>query len=208
MKSTRSAVRSSIPNTRRRQSEAGAFILVLAICMPVLLAFLGLAFDASYMYFYKRRMQTAADAGAIAGAQELNRGSAAATVAARKDTALNRFTHGSDGINVTVNSPPVSGPRTGDASFVEVIITQARPTWFLKIVGAQSATVRARAVGGLVGSDGCVYALNRDSTNVNNGFFVNGATNSTFGCGIFSNANFRAVGGGCVITPGATYSGD
>jgi hypothetical protein len=192
----------SMLTARCRRSEAGMFILVFAMCVAMLLAFLGLAFDASYMYFYKRRMQTAADAGAIAAAHELNRGSDDATVAARKDTGLNRFTHQSNEIDVAVNNPPLSGPSAGNASFVEVIITQPRPTWFLKILGADSATIRARAVAGLVGSDGCVYALNRDSSNVNNGFFVNGTTNSTFGCGVFSNANFRAVGGGCVVTPG------
>jgi uncharacterized membrane protein len=55
------------------------FIMVFAVCVAVLLGFLGLAFDASYMYFYKRRMQTAADAGAIAAAQE-RRNSIAGTI--------------------------------------------------------------------------------------------------------------------------------
>jgi Flp pilus assembly protein TadG len=197
----------SILKTRHRRSEGGMFILIFAACVAVLLGFLGLAFDASYMYFYKRRMQTAADAGAIAGAQELNRGSADATVGARKDTSLNRFTHQADGIDVAVNNPPLSGSRAGDASFVEVIITQTRPTWFLRIVGADSATIRARAVAGLTSSDGCVYVLNRDTSNVNNGVFVNGTTNSTFACSVFSNSNFRAVGGGCLIATGASYSG-
>ena len=87
------AVPASILRTPHRNSEAGMFIMVLAACVAVLLGFLGLAFDASYMYFYKRRMQTAADAGAIAGAHELNRANSSSTiVAARKDTALNRFT--------------------------------------------------------------------------------------------------------------------
>ena len=62
MTSTRSTVQSSIVNTPRRRSDAGIFVLVFAACVAVLLGFLGLAFDASYMYFYKRRMQTAAEA--------------------------------------------------------------------------------------------------------------------------------------------------
>ena len=36
-----------------------------------IVAFMGLAFDSSYFYYEKRRVQTAADAGALAGAQEL-----------------------------------------------------------------------------------------------------------------------------------------
>ena len=179
-----------------------------AIVALTLVAFMGLAFDASYLYFEKRRVQTAADAGAIGGAQELLRGTPGnVTTAARKDAALNRFTHGSDGVDVTVNNPPTSGPRAGNAGFVEVIITRPRPAWFMQVLGIQSSTVKARAVAGLADSNGCVYALNRDTSNSNNGIFVNGTTNSVFDCGVFSNANFRAVGGGCVVTPSASYSG-
>jgi hypothetical protein len=54
---------------------------------------------------------------------------------------------------------------------------------------------------------GCVYALNRDSSQQNNGIFVNGTTDSMFNCGVYSNANFRAVGGGCIVAPEVSYSG-
>ena len=193
---------------QRRKQERGTIIIMVAMMMTVLVAFMGLAFDASYMYYYKRRVQTAADAGAIAGAQELLRGAATeVTTAARKDAQLNRFTHGTNGVIVTVNNPPASGPRVGQAGFVEVIVSEPRPTWFMNIIGVTSATIRARAVAGLADSAGCVYALNRNTSEPNNGFFVNGTTNSTFNCGVFSNANFRTVGGACVIAPSASYSG-
>jgi hypothetical protein len=48
--------------------------------------------------------------------------------------------------------------------------------------------------------------LNRDSSNSNNGFFANGTTNSSFSCGVYSNSNFRAVGGACVVTPTVNYT--
>ena len=197
------------PLTVRRAKQAGTIIFLLAVTLMSLMVFMGLAFDASYLYYYKRRMQTAADAGAIAGAQELLRGaSGAVTASARQDTGLNRFTHGTDGVDVSVNNPPTSGPSAGNTSFVEVIISQPRPSWFMRLVGVNSSTVRARAVAGLVGSDACVYTLNTDVSNPNNGFFANGTTNSKFACGIVSNANFRAVGGGCVDVPAVGYSGD
>lgn len=182
--------------------------MMAALVMIVLIGFAGLAIDASYLYFQKRRVQTAADAGAMGGAQELLHGSAAAVgVAARKDTALNRFPDGTNNIAVTVNNPPVSGPRAGNSGFVEVIVSQTRPTWFAKVFGQNDATVRARAVAGVTDSMGCVYALNRDTSNQNNGIFLNGTTNSTFNCGVYSNANLRTVGGGCLVTPEASYSG-
>lgn len=164
--------------------------------------------DACYMYFHKRAMQTAADAGAYAGALEILRGNNAPTTAAKRDTALNGFTDGTDSISVTVNSPPASGAKSGDTNFVEVIISHPQPTWFMRALNFNSVTVKARAVAGLGSTgNGCVYALNPDSSKTNNGFFVNGTTNSSFACGVYSNSNFRAVGGACVVTPAVSYMG-
>jgi hypothetical protein len=191
-----------------RQKERGTVLIFFALFVLTLVAFMGLAFDASYLYYEKRRVQTAADAGAMGGAQEIFRGNTTAvTSAARHDSALNRYTHGVDGVTVTVNNPPVSGTRAGNSGFVEVIVSKPQPSWFMRSVGAASSTVAARAVAGLTDSSGCVYALNRDTSNVNNGIFVNGTTNSSMACGVFSNAHFRTVGGGCVITPSASYAG-
>ena len=181
---------------RRRKQEQGSILIIVAMLMLVLVAFMGLAFDASYMYYYKRRAQTAADAGAIAGAQELLRGTPTeVTIAARKDTQLNRFTHATNGVTVTVNNPPASGTRAGNSGFVEVIVSAPRPTWFMRVAGVNSVTVPARAVAGLGDSQGCVYALNRETGN-NKGIFINGTANATFDCGVYSNSNFRAVGSG------------
>ena len=193
---------------RTRSGERGSILVFFGLFALTLIAFLGLAFDAAFLFYEKRRVQTAADAGALAGAQELARGNTSTvTTAARKDTGLNRYTHSVDGVTVTVNNPPVSGPKAGNSGFVEVIVSKPHGTWFMRSVGATTSTVAARAVAGLVNSSGCVYALNRDTSNVNNGVFVNGTTNSSMGCGVFSNAHFRTVGGGCVVTPYASYSG-
>jgi uncharacterized membrane protein len=94
----------------------------------VVMAFAGLALDASYMYFRKRAMQTAADAGAYAGALELLRGNTSPTAAAKNDTALNGFTDGASSVAVSVNYPPSSGSKSGNTSFVEVIVTQPQAT--------------------------------------------------------------------------------
>jgi hypothetical protein len=191
----------------RKNRVRGSILMLGALTIFVAAAFAGLALDASYMFFYKRAMQTAADSGAYGGALELLRGGNDPVTAAKTDTALNSFTDGTGGVTVTVNSPPLSGSKIGDANFVEVIISRARPTWFMRVLNFNSVTVKARAVAG-VGStgNGCVYALNRDSSNVNNGFFVNGTTDSSFSCGVFSNANFRSVGGACVVTPTVSYT--
>lgn len=194
---------------RSRTRENGSILMLGALTIFVAAAFAGLALDACFMYFHKRAMQTAADAGAYGGALERLRGSSDVTVAAKRDTALNGFTDGDDDITVTVNSPPLSGSRAGDIDFVEVIISHPQPTWFMRVLNFDTVTVAARAVAGVGNTgDGCVYALNPDPSNVNNGFFANGTTDSAFSCGVYSNANFRSVGGACVVTPTATYMGD
>lgn len=192
----------------RYNRQRGSILPMVSVLAMTIVAFMGLAFDSSYFYYEKRRVQTAADAGALAGAQELYRGSTTTiTDAARKDTSLNRYTHQVNGVDVTVNHPPASGSHVGNTNFVEVIVSRPRPTWFIRMFGISSATVRARAVAGMLDAVGCVYALNRDTSNQNNGIFANGTTNSTFACGVYSNANFRTVGGGCVVAPSASYSG-
>jgi hypothetical protein len=191
-----------------KNREKGTILFLVALLGMTLMAFMALAFDGSYSYYLKRRLQTAADAAAIAGAQELLRSATAqVTTAARNDSSLNRYTHGANNVDVTVHNPPVSGSKVGDPNFVEVIVSKPRPNWFLGAFGGSSSTVRARAVSGLVESGSCIFALNRDSSQTNNGFFVNGTTELSVGCSIISNANFRTVGGGCVITPGVSYTG-
>lgn len=198
-------------NTRHRHNgnrQKGSILLVGAVSGFVLLGFVGLALDACYMYFHRRAMQTAADAGAYGGALELLRNKSDTTAAAKYDTSLNGFTDGSGNVSVTVNSPPASGSRAGDDNFVEVIISHPQPTWFMRALRFDSITVKARAVAGLgTTGNGCVYALNQDASKVNNGFFANGTTDSSFSCGVFSNANFRSIGGACVITPTVSYTG-
>ena len=200
----------SIQNSRRddHRGERGSILMIGAVTMVGVLAFTGFALDATYMYFHKRNMQTAADAGAFAGALELLRGNTDITTAAQSDSALNGFTDGSGGVTVTVNNPPSSGSESGNSNFVEVVVSHAQDTWFMRIVNFNAITVKARAVAGVGNTgNGCVYALNPDNSKTDNGFFVNGTTNSNFACGVYSNSNFRAVGGACVVTSHVNYTG-
>src|SRR5215469_18353849 len=115
------------------RGERGSILVLGAITMVVILAFAGFALDATYMYFHKRNMQTAADAAAYAGALELLRGATDVTSAARNDASLNGFTDDSNGVTVTVNNPPASGSESGNSNFVEVIVSHAQETWFMRI---------------------------------------------------------------------------
>jgi len=143
----------------RRRRESGQTLVFVALGMVMLGAILGLAVDIGYMRFVKRQLQTAADSAAIAGAAEVNYGDVA--TAAKADAASNGFTDGSNGVTVTVNNPPASGPNQGLSGYVEVLISKVQPTFFIRIVpgGATNSTVQARAVAQLGNAKGCVYSL-------------------------------------------------
>jgi len=55
----------------RRRCEAGQVLIFVALAIPVLLGFLGLAIDMGYLRYVKRQVQMAADAAAIAAANEI-----------------------------------------------------------------------------------------------------------------------------------------
>jgi hypothetical protein len=145
-------------------------------------------------------MQKAADAAAMAGASALVYGGEV-TVAARNDAAANGFTHGNKGIVVTVNNPPLNGPFTGLAPYVEVIVAQAQPTFFMRVLGSQfyGVNVSSRAVAtSLASSSGCIFALDpSDSATLR----AEGAVGINSACGIRVNSTSESglqVGGGNV----------
>ena len=149
---------------RNRSNESGVVAIVFAMMLPILLGMMGLVFDLGYAYEYKRQMQTAADAAAMAGAYTLQRKEEAQLNSyALYDAAKNGF-DGSRGETRTVNNPPSGGDFAGDSGFVEVIISHQLPTSFLRVLGVSSMDITARAVGGMsAGTGGCVYALSGDA---------------------------------------------
>ena len=61
--------------------------------------------------------------------------------------------------------PPKSGNFSGQNGFVEVIISEQLPTYFMPVLGIDSMTVSARAVAGVgAASAGCVYVLSGDAS--------------------------------------------
>jgi hypothetical protein len=156
----------------------------------VLLGFAGLAVDVGLLWTTKRQMQTAADAAAIAGAIASRNAQSQPGLnyqAAAKDlSSFNGFTDGQQGVTVAVNNPPVNGPRAADASFVEVILTNPRPTYFMRALGPASVSVSARAVASSANSRYCIYAL--DPT-VSGAIHTDGGNVLTSNCGVLANSN-------------------
>ena len=168
MMRTRGGVTVKSPFLRRqlkgfRRNEEGTVLVLVALGMAVLLLMVGMGVDVSYLLYQRNQMQKAADAGAIGGAATRlysDAGSANITTAAKNDTAANGFTDQASGVTVTVNNPPQSGPFTGNGDYVEVLVAQAQPTFFMKIGGFNSVNVRTRAVASVADSaPACVYVM-------------------------------------------------
>ena len=152
----------------------------------------GLGVDVGYLRYQKQQMQKAADAGAIAGASAMiysGSNSPNITTAAQADAAANGYLNGSDGISVQVNVPPQTpgDPFQGRDNYVEVIVAQVRPTFFMRVGGFDNVNVRSRAIASAAGSsDGCIYALDPTDRKT---FLVNGNVSITSNCGILVNSN-------------------
>ena len=191
-----------------RSNRSGVSMVFFVIVVGGMLGFLGLVLDGGRIYFEKRRMQAAADAGAFAAAQEIRRGYEdgdylrAATVT---DTTLNGYDDGNS--TITLHNPPVSGTRIGSDLFAEVLISRVVPTTFMRIAGVGASTVSVRAVAGLVPDPFfCIYSLEP----LTDGAFINNG-NAAFqaNCGIIVNSSspeaFQGVGTNACTS--ATYIG-
>lgn len=197
-KSLASAVSNIRCNAKR--AERGQVVVLIAVAVVALLGCAGLAVDMGYMEHEKTKMQTAADAAAIAGASVLAGGSSAITAAADEDASLNGFTNGTAGAAVTVNNPPLSGPNAGNSNYVEAIVSQPQNTFFLSILGYSKITVTARAVAQSESAAGCVYALDSSASQA---VSLSNGVNISTSCGLIvdsSSSTALSVIGGAKLT--------
>ena len=126
------------------RDQSGVSAIIVAILIIPLLVFMAVAIDLGVLRYEKRKMQTVADAAAIAGALELPYGDV--TTGATNAASNNGFTTGSNGATLTVSNPPADGPHAGRSDCAEAIASRSGPTFFANILGMNSMTARARAV--------------------------------------------------------------
>lgn len=193
------------PGFKRRASianghERGQVFVLMTLALVAVMGSVALAVDMGYMEHQKTKIQSTADAAAIAGASALAGGSSLITATADEAASLNGFANGANSTTVTVNNPPKSGPNTGNSSYVEVIISQPQSTFFLRALGYKQLTVGARAVAESQSASGCVYALDTSASlavNLSNG------VNIASSCGVIvdsSSATGLSVIGGAKLT--------
>jgi len=131
---------------RRRASQGGFTIIAYAVMLLVILGFTGMAVDVGYLQWQKRMAQAAADAAAMGALREIELGNTDLVDAGRNDAALNGFVNGQNGVTVTINNPPSSGPFAGQTGAVEAIVRRTYPTFFMMVLGTNSVSLAARAI--------------------------------------------------------------
>lgn len=206
-----------------RKTESGQALVLAAVAMIALLGVMGLAIDMGVLRYDKRLQQTAADAAAIAGANNLpynSAGSAGIISGAQNASSMNGYTDnmssscpsGTSGLPsnlavgqeaVTVCNPPIAGPHTGNSKYVEAYVSVGQPTFFMRVLGVTQETVTARAVATEVSGgegSGCLYTLGAPTASIE-GVNVNGnPTLNAPTCGISDNGNFNTKGNALVVT--------
>ena len=146
----------------RVHGSKGQALALTALLVTALLATAGLTIDVGASYVQYREAQSAADAAAIAAADNLQGGLAtpssanitqaqadAAAVASTSNAPSSGFTNGTNNTTVTITVPYTSGPSVCSSNPTEcaqVTITRQVATHFLPIVGKNSITVSRSAV--------------------------------------------------------------
>ena len=175
--------------SRRRSNRRGIALPLMGLLLAVFCAFMAIILDGGYLYFEKRRMQLAADAGSWDGAWELLRANTTRIVSAgRYSVRLNGYTHGVDGADVQITQL--------NATDVEAVVQKPVPTFFANVFNVSSATVAARAVSSIqYPAELCILALNETEDKAIN---ITGTGIINVECGVQANSCFGNpnMGGG------------
>src|SRR3990172_12371733 len=129
--------------TNLKRSESGVIAVIIAFAVAALIGFTAFVVDVGYLYEVKRQLQSAADAGALAGAQELiNESTDEDILNVAEDYAKrNDFPSDSDPVLSMLGAPYT---EIGD-NYVKVTVEKEVNLFFARIFGITSSTVNAKA---------------------------------------------------------------
>lgn len=194
--------------------EGGQMLVLFVLLLAVVLGFTALVIDVGLVYVERRNLQSAADAAALAAAQELPGTPSLLTDSARQWAAKNGYDIPS-GATVSVTTP-----YNGDPSKVEVVISKDVSAVFARVLGKEVFAARARAVAtrGVKEVRGiAILALNPSACNA---FYKNGsgqlsvsdggaiAVNSTCSTAISVGGPGGVTAGGFYYYPPGGWSGN
>lgn len=167
-----------------RNDRRGAIALMLGLSIPVLIGFAGIVVDVGHVFSVQSQLQASSDAAAMAGAQQIvctvstscNPVAAAYSYSSCNDSGNSSCTGAKNVIpNVTVTMPSAPATRcfsstgvsciaaTGNVNGIVVTQQAAVPTYFARLFGFGTFTVRATsaasAAGGTFGQADVVIVL-------------------------------------------------
>lgn len=113
------------------ENDSGQVFVLFALMLVVLLGATGVAVDVATVYLQKTNLQSAVDAGALAGAQAMAEGNSSSTaLSTARNVSLNN-------VHSAAYNPATSGNR------VTVTGQEGVPTFFARILGVNSMQVSA-----------------------------------------------------------------
>jgi Flp pilus assembly protein TadG len=126
------------------KDESGQVLVLTLLSLSLLMAMLALAIDVGVLFRARRVAQTAADAGATAGALEWNyNGVTNVASVARTAAGNNGITNTSTNVHVNM-SPNITSTYHNTSGYVEVVVSQPNPTFFMAMFNFSPLNVTAR----------------------------------------------------------------
>src|SRR5207302_751018 len=97
---------------RLQTDESGSYLVISGLLMPVLVGIVGLGTEAGLWYARHHKMQSATDSAAVTAATDyyLNHKTETLVVQAQSIAASYGFVANANGVTLTVNHPPATGP--------------------------------------------------------------------------------------------------
>lgn len=187
----------------------GLTAMTFALSLPVIVGSAGLGVETGYWFFEERRLQTAADLAANAGAVMLRSGASDNAVyeVAEREATRNGYVPG----ELTVNTPPSSGPNQNGRA-VEVLLERELPRFFTRLFTEEPIVARVRAVAAYENEQqACILALDTWANDAV--IFIGNPTANFNGCVVMSNsladdsitiAGSADVTAPCIVSAGGT----
>jgi hypothetical protein len=165
---------------------------MIGLALPVIVGMVALGTEIAFLLYKQRQMQLVADAAALGAATALQSGHPALATEARGISGFLGFVDGgAAGATVTVNNPPLTGPRVGSNGAVEVVISQPQTLSMVTLFRSGAFSVGARAVATAGAGSFCVLQL--DSSNTIGFTMSNGAVANLTQCGLAVDSTNQAA---------------
>jgi hypothetical protein len=136
----------------RSGRQGGQTLIIFAIAMPLFLSLVALVVDGSSLMVHRRSLQVAADAAALAVAQDLNNPSCPSSCLASEAGEYSSRNGGTDSVSACTSSSDTNcyqTPYKGNPGLVEVRLTSNFTGFFASAIGLSNLFgVSARAVAG------------------------------------------------------------